>query len=557
MSRCLASLSPHANAALAASPRGCDTAATGDNSKQRIERGWRDGADATASQCLPGKDECPCKKNSDCKDDGDLCNGVPYCDKSDLPWACKTNPGTVVSCSAAGDTACLANQCAASSGKCAMQPVNSGGGCSDGDPCTGGDSCDKGQCQAGVNLCGCQSDQDCAKLDDGNLCNGALYCNKAVATHICQGNPATVVVCPSADDTACAANQCNPGSGKCAIVLAKDGSPCSDDNPCTVDDGCASGKCAAKTNTCPCSQTTDCSSKDDGNLCNGSLFCDKGKLPCVCNVNPATVVVCPSAQDGPCSKNTCAAATGKCAMADVNQGVPCDADGNACTQGDVCEAGTCEPGLNNCPCQADGDCLAQDDGNPCNGKLYCDKAAKKCLVNPNTVVACNAAQDSTCAANQCDPANGLCKMTPRHQGQACDADGNGCTVGDSCDGGNCAAGPNTCGCQSDAACAAFEDGNLLNSNLFCDKTALPFQCKINPGTIITCPTVDDAACLKRVCQPLTGQCPLQPVGQGASCDDGNACTADACMASAGITIPLARLPRWSTGFFRCRMTASW
>ncbi|MBI5609261.1 MAG: hypothetical protein HY902_10330, partial [Deltaproteobacteria bacterium] len=390
------------------------------------------GDSCKAGQCVSGTNTCPCSKNTDCQDDGDLCNGVPYCDKGELPWTCKTNPGTVVNCSAAGDTACAKNTCDPKLGTCALQPTNQGGPCNDGEACTVGDSCDAGLCKAGPNGCGCQSNADCAPLDDGDLCNGTLYCNKTVQPHVCQVNPASVVVCPSVDDTACKKNQCQKTSGVCQMTNVADATACNDSNPCTADEACKAGECVAATNTCPCQKTTDCTAKDDADLCNGTLFCDKSKLPYQCEVNPATVVLCPGGSSDPCARNLCQPKTGECAITPVNEGATCDADNNFCTQGDVCKQGLCSAGPNTCPCSKDADCLPFDDGNACNGTLYCDKVAQKCLVNPNTLVVCNSANDSFCLANQCQPSTGQCSMTPRNQGVACDADSNPCTVGDVC-----------------------------------------------------------------------------------------------------------------------------
>ena len=48
----------------------------------------------------------------------------------------------------------------------------------------------------------------------------------------------------------------------------------------------------------------------------------------------------------------------------------CD-DGNSCTNGDVCSDGACLSGANTCACVTDGDCIAEEDGNLCNGTLAC------------------------------------------------------------------------------------------------------------------------------------------------------------------------------------------
>jgi len=489
-----------------------------------------DGDHCLSGACVPGPDLCLCKQNADCADDGNLCNGVPYCDKSALPWSCKTNPGTVVACSPASDTPCSKNTCAPTTGACAYAAVNDGGPCEDGQVCTVADTCKAGACASGPSACGCQSDSDCKAVEDNDLCNGTLFCNKTLAPHLCQINPATVVSCPSAADTACSKNQCNPKTGKCAVVLAKDGTACDDANPCTPDDACLAGACKAATNLCACTATDDCKGKDDGDLCNGTLYCDKAKLPYVCAVNPATVVTCPGGGDSACTLNVCQKASGQCAMTALADGTACDADGSPCTTGDACKAGGCKAGPNVCVCQADADCAQQEDGNPCNGSLYCDKPTGSCKVNPNTVVACSPAADTFCLANLCSPQTGKCAMTQRNQGQACDADGNPCTETDACDAGQCVAGANTCSCTADSQCAPFEDGNACNGALYCNKQKVPFQCAVNPATVVTCGSGAPPPCHTYACDPKAGKCANLPQPNQSPCEDGSLCTfGDTCL----------------------------
>ena len=118
--------------------------------------------------CGPGKAICECKKDSDCKDDGDLCNGTPICDTSKAPYVCKTDPKTVVTCDPAGGSTCSPNTCAPATGKCAPKAAADGISCSDDDACTAGDACKAGACAAGPAV-------DCK---DGNVCT-ADSCDKA------------------------------------------------------------------------------------------------------------------------------------------------------------------------------------------------------------------------------------------------------------------------------------------------------------------------------------------------------------------------------------------
>ncbi|MDP6947392.1 MAG: hypothetical protein QF464_24805, partial [Myxococcota bacterium] len=140
---------------------------------------------------------------------------------------------------------------------------------------------------------------------------------------------------------------------------------CDDGNPCTLGDHCASGACAV----------TEMAVCDDGNPCT-SDHCDP-------------LSGCESAAvEGPCS------------------------DGDACTVGDVCDAGTCVG-------QA---ALGCDDGNPCTDDS-CDTALG--CVHVDNDAGCD--DDNACTLGD------LCVAGACVGGSAPDCDDdNGCTI-DGCD----------------------------------------------------------------------------------------------------------------------------
>src|SRR5439155_1602856 len=115
----------------------------------------------------------------------------------------------------------------------------------------------------------------------------------------------------------------------------------------------------------------------------------------------------------PCTHDVCAAANGQCVHTPEPDGLPCD-DQNACTTGNVCAAGACDPATGAClnpPIQC-------DDGNPCTVD-FCD-----------TTGVCQSVAGSPGGGGTCD-------------------DGNPCTIGDTCvsgAGGNpvCVGQPLTC-----------------------------------------------------------------------------------------------------------------
>ncbi len=517
---------------------------------------------------------CKCAQDSDCAafDDGNVCTGTLYCDKSDWPPSCKVNPATVVQCDGTGDTACSKNACDSKDGACKPFPVEQtlencvpGKGCSwiqapvagkpplcdDGDACTAGDVCDKGSCKPGPNdLCKCSKDSDCDGQEDGDLCNGTLYCD--LQSGKCQLNPATVIQCPTGQDTACSANLCVPSTGQCVYGPLKNGKACDDGDACTGGDICLGGSCVGPTNTCPCKVDADCKSNDDGNLCNGTRYCDGQDGTCKDNL--AKAVVCPSVDDTACSKNACVPLSGSCTETAVERTtVICDLpatssdgkpgcrrerlpdaapdagafacnDGDACTTGDLCAKGSCGAGTYTCYCKSDADC--QDDGDLCNGKPFCDKSDPNkpvCKNNPSTIVTCPTAGDTACIQTICLPQTGNCKKALVDDGSDCD-DGVACTSGDFCLLGGCKGGKLVCPCLQDADCKDV-DGDFCNGVPYCDLSdpSKPV-CKPNPASVVYCAKGDDSACLKNQCDSKSGLCSLKPTKDGSPCDDGTICT---------------------------------
>jgi hypothetical protein len=382
-----------------------------------------DGSSCTTEEnCLAGTcgakvNLCQCQTTSDCagKEDSNKCNGTLYCDKSGPLFACKVNPASVVQCPKPANV-CQVAACDAASGACTTANAADGTACSDGNAATVGDSCQAGTCSPGAVTAECNADSDCAGKEDGNFCNGVLFCNKAEQK--CQLNPKTIVTCPTVDDSTCAQNQCVPSTGLCQLKAVTDGTVCEDGNKCTAGDVCVQGQCQASADTCLCKSDSDCNAQDDGNLCNGKLYCDLQTNQCV--LNPATVVYCSPALDSDCAHNQCDPKVGTCAMVPTLDGSACD-DDNSCTEGEACIHGDCV-GTQICACLTDTDC--EDDGDLCNGTLYCDKKAGQCAVNPATVKKCPTAADTACAKNVCQPDTGACEMVAQFTGAACEADGN-------------------------------------------------------------------------------------------------------------------------------------
>ena len=215
-----------------------------------------------------------------------------------------------------------------------------------------------------------------------------------------------------------------------------------------------------------------------------------------------------------------------CEIVAKPDGAACD-DNDECTVGDSCEEGTCVSGFNTCACRTDEDCVEHEDGNPCNGTLYCNTQSVPyvCEPDPDTIPVCDDDDDTTCLQNQCDPEDGLCKMLPANEGVACD-DADPCTSATRCDGeGNCV-GNDACDCHEDDDCASFEDSDLCNGTYVCDLSRIPFQCVIDPATIIYCSSAGNTTCSRNRCVPETGICVMTPMPDGTGCEDNSLCTED-------------------------------
>ncbi len=490
-----------------------------------------------AGVCAAGKNVCGCATTADCasKEDGDLCNGTLYCDNTVFPPVCKVNPATTVACAASLDP-CAATVCKPTTGGCVSVPLADGTTCTDGDVCSGAggvDACKAGVCQPGTPSCACQKDADCAAADDGDLCNGSLFCDTSKAPFHCAINPKTVVTCDTSLDTTCTQTACAPKTGKCGPTPTADGVACSDGDVCSVGDACKSGLCAPGPNACACTADADCAQFEDGDLCNGQLFCDKAALPFTCKVKAASVVFCNPSQDSGCVKATCVPKTGACLATVLADGTQCDADGNPCTVADTCAKGACEADANACDCVVDADCAQHDDGDVCNGALYCNTVKKpfKCDVNPLTVISCAKTGDSQCSQNRCDAKTGKCGQVALPNGVLCNADNNVCSGPDQCQAGECKVGAAVCACTTDADCLSTIDP--CAGKAFCDKSQTPFACAVQPNTAVSCtlPSAQSGACAAALCSSNQGvpACGVVQAPPGSPCDDGKAWTiADVC-----------------------------
>jgi len=450
-----------------------------------------------------------------------------------------------------------------------------------------------------------------------NACSGRYYCDtsqgvgRKAAFWQCKPIPGTDTYAPGKQKCTPTANPCllnacdkdihSPTAGQCVVTPKKPKSPCNDGDPCTDNDNCdGQGTCVGPIDQCPCRPSNakiKCAYLVGDNACAG-VFCDtsKGAPKHQCKILPSAVVNCDQTDDTFCRTNVCDPKTGVCGLKPVRKlppgklvptlGKVCD-DGDKCTASETCFGGVCgapdpvkaaalkadaNPKNDNdptggqgtviCKCQSDADCATGDDGDPCNGTMYCDKsgASNRCRANPASVVACTSALQTHCLRDICHPKTGKCALTPTenilkiiflsaagkpprikhvpypyavYDFVGC-SDGDPCTVNDHCSAGTCAPGKtNICGCGKDADCA--DDGDFCNGKPFCDKKA--GKCMNNPAELVKCDPAPNTQCMRNSCDKKTGKCALKPLaGVNAPCSDGSPCTVgDVC--AAGVCTP--------------------
>ncbi len=243
---------------------------------------------------------------------GAACNDGNLCDSNDMCQAGVCTAGATVVCTAI-DPCHVAGTCNPSTGVCSNPSAANGTTCNDGNLCTQTDSCLSGTC-IGSNPVTCTALDTChvagscqpatgtctnPTAPDGTTCTGSNLCNQsyACASGACTGS--SPVVC-TASGQCQVPGSCNPTTGACSTESAPDGTSCNDGNPCTTSDACAGGVC--------------------------------GGTPVTCTASDACHAV-----------GTCDPTSGACSNPAAPDGTACNAH-NACTTGDSCAAGVCQPG---------------------------------------------------------------------------------------------------------------------------------------------------------------------------------------------------------------------
>ncbi len=488
-------------------------------------------------------------------------------DECPAGWACQqvagTEPDVVFIC--VSDFANLCKPCASNAdcGTVGKQDVCldygdegsfCGGVCAADDDCPWGFSCETAGTVDGSELQQCVSDTGSCPCSDKSVSLGlATPCTIENEFGSCPGHRiCTEDGLADCDAVVPALEECNGLDDNCNGLF--DEATCDDEFDCTADSCDAEAGCIHEF-----LENGECA---DGNPCTVADHCVAGE----CTGSP---VSCDD--DNPCTDDSCDE-TGGCIFT-ANQ-EDCD-DALPCTIGDHCKDSACVGAPVDCGCQTDVDCTPLEDGNLCNGTLFCDTNSLpfECAVIPDSEIQCQEPNgpDAGCLQAACDPGTGKCSIMADNEGQAC-SDGNACTIGETCQAGACDGGAplncndgNACtddlcdqsdGCQHLANEAGCQDGSVCTVNDTCaDGECLPGQplacndnnectddsCAPNLGCVFD---PNDADC--NDANPCTtgdhcaaGKCVPEVM---LNCDDGNPCTNDACEADKGCVHSLNQAP---------------
>jgi cysteine-rich repeat protein len=236
-------------------------------------------------------------------------------------------------------------------------------------------------------------------------------------------------------------------------------------------------------------------------------------------------------------------------------GTSCN-DGDACTQTDTCQAGTCtgsnpvvctaldqchvagtcDTGTGVCSNPTKADNSSCNDGNSCTQTDTCQAGT---CTGSNPVVC--TALDQCHVAGTCDTGTGVCSNPTKADNSSCN-DGNSCTQTDTCQAGTCT-GSNPVVCTALDQCHVAgtcdtgtgvcsnptkADNSTCNDGNACTQTDTCQSGVCTGGSPVVC-TASDQCHEAGTCNAATGVCSNPAKSDGATCSDNDACTVgDAC-----------------------------
>lgn len=367
------------------------------------------------------------------------------------------------------------------------------------------------QCVPDAGICSCSEtavdlglQAGCHVENEWGLCTGVRSCDDEGLSPCSAATPSQEV-CNGIDDDC--NGEVDEGAADGSVGICDDGDECTEDS-CEPEAGCINEPLTG----------TAC---DDADVCTLADHCDAGE--CV-----GAPIDC---DDGElCTTDSCDP-TGGCVF--YTNTLPCD-DGDPCTVNDECSQGDCVGFGVPCECQEDLDCVLLEDGDICNGTLFCDltQFPQQCAVDESTVIVCPQPEGigAECLAPSCHPLSGECSKVPANDGLGCD-DGNACTAGETCEEGACLGGQavnctddNPCttdSCEPEAGCFFTSNTLPCNDGDTCTTGDICAEGDCAGADLLGCD--DGNICTDDGCDPETG-CVHEP--NTLPCDDGNSCTTE-------------------------------
>ena len=452
---------------------------------------------------------------------------------------------------------------------CRLMPMSDGTTCHDaGDPCVVMTTCQNGTCSVASGQSRvCAVDNACATATcnssvEGGCVSSAVECPDpgpcqyalcdAGGSEQCQTfNVSCSQPPPSASSLQCLQAMCNASTDQCELVPVEDGTPCVDNNTCSIVDVCMGGvcvpgdlqQCGNQSNASECvvsicnasagGQCQTSTHPSIGMTCMvpgcatpGAFVCSDDGTRIECNATTGgncTAVPCNVTADCPAPENACdkvvcstmAPTNGTCVYSPLNDTevfAMCD-DNNVCTR-EVCNrsmgGGTCAFEVYTLSG------MACDDGDECTDNTICHLGACTFGV-ARTCDDGNDCTDDTCVSN----VTGGCVFSNRPAGATCDLS-LFCTPNNTCNGlGSCQMGAVRTDCPAPPWSATCMRAAC---NLTSDQCELVHALDGTPcGT-----NAHTWGCLTAgQCNETTGQCEGQQPNH-TLCQTANPCTNDTC-----------------------------
>ena len=523
---------------------------------------WTKPKTCASGQCAAGGGTTHCDDGNLCTDDACVaetgCVSTPHTRPCDDGDPCTTGDScTGGQCVATGTdgcddhNVCTTDSCVPKVG-CKHDPLEDGTDCLAG-TCNGKTWTKPGTCLSGV--CKPSGIQNC---DDGLACTDDACAPTGCTNTVKAGTCRIAGACLGDNQPFGKCRECRSSatSGSWTYVAGK---ACDDGDACTRDDNCVPGgfdDSGCQGTAYSCDDSLACT----GDECDGKGGCANTLLAGYCKIAGKCYSESQANPENPCQE--CSAATSPTDWTNLIDGAACgmgSCGGLTFTSAKTCLAGQCTGGggTKNCDdanaCTTD-TCTSSGCGNALQGG-WCLIAGMGCVANGQANVG-NGCQVCTSAMNTIG-------WTPLAEGASCGTGGNVCRQGvcnctPDCTGRQC--GDDGCG----GSCGACDDGlacttEACQANGTCSYALVSGYCKVggrcfgegqpNPDNVCQqCSTLgndgawssvsDDTVCAAATCNGFTfslakncvsGQC----AGGGAAtnCDDGNACTTDACTAS--------------------------